>query len=70
VYYDIFKPWLDESDASHVFFGSVHLVDVPSYFYPCSGLEGDNDFDAYPNIVNVQLSPIPNSKQGHWAPGK
>lgn len=56
--YELFKPWLSEAeDADNVFFGSINLVDGP-HFYPCSGREVENDEVSYPNIINVELSPV------------
>lgn len=55
--YDIYKPWLDESDPDNVFFGSINLVNGEA-FYPCSGFASENDFIKHPNIVNVELSPF------------
>ena len=55
--YEQFKPWLSEDDHENVFFGSINLVDGIQ-FYPCSGKTSDDDYVNYPNIVNVELTPI------------
>jgi acetoin utilization deacetylase AcuC-like enzyme len=55
-----YKPWLDESDAKDVFFGSISLV-AGSSFYPGSGNDSISEHDAMSggsNVVNVALSPI------------
>jgi hypothetical protein len=36
--------------------GSINLVE--DQFYPDSGFSADNDFGAWPNIVNVELHPV------------
>lgn len=35
-----------------------------------SGFSSDNDFERQPNIVNVELTPIPFSKPSHSVPGQ
>ena len=57
----VYKPWLDETDAENVFFGSVHLFDGAA-FYPCSGAGGEGDASSSSgsgsntsNIVNIPM---------------
>lgn len=57
IHYEQYKPWLSDDDHENVFFGSINLVDGVQ-FYPCSGRAEDNDYGEYPNIVNVELTPI------------
>lgn len=53
-----YRPWLDETDAEHVFFSSINLH-AGSDFYPCSGRdETAAEEAACPNIVNIGLTPV------------
>ena len=56
--YTVHKPWYDDTDPDHVFFGSINLVDESSAFYPGTGNSQRDDRDVWPNVVNVSLSPV------------
>ncbi|KAJ8605324.1 hypothetical protein CTAYLR_002361 [Chrysophaeum taylorii] len=56
-----YKPWLDESDAEHVFFASIHLR-APG-FYPGGGAAGENT----DRLVNVALAPPGGPRPGDAA---
>ncbi len=53
----MYKPWLSDDDANNVFFGSINLIDG-GLFYPGSGRAVENDPVHFPNIVNVELTPV------------
>ena len=59
---EAYKPWLDEDDADHVFFASVHLFDEDD-FYPNSGPstaqeDGADDEAGRYHIHNITLEPV------------
>jgi acetoin utilization deacetylase AcuC-like enzyme len=56
---ETYKPWLDESDASDVFFSSINLY-AEERFYPCTGndsVSSTAEGDAL-NVVNIALTPV------------